>query len=67
MSTKLRRERRVTRLCRFPPHICCRCRFSDIYEKKDGALDFVARETQVFNQANVLVAELRSVLVHRNR
>jgi hypothetical protein len=42
-------------------------RIADIYEKKDGALDFVARETQVFNQANVLVAELRSVLVHRNR
>ncbi len=39
---------------------------ADIYDKKGGALDFVVRETHVTNQAGEHVADLRSVLVHRN-
>jgi len=41
-------------------------RIADIYEKKNGALEFVVRETKVKNAAGVLVAELRSVLVVRH-
>jgi acyl dehydratase len=39
---------------------------ADIYDKKDGALSFVVRETRVANQNGEHVADLRSVLVHRN-
>lgn len=42
------------------------CRIADIYDKKGGALDFVVRETRVTNQHGEHVADLRSVLVHRN-
>jgi acyl dehydratase len=45
---------------RFESHI------ADIYEKKGGALSFVVRETRVTNQDGEHVADLRSVLVHRN-
>lgn len=41
-------------------------RIADIYDKKGGALDFVVRETRVTNQRDEHVADLRSVLVHRN-
>jgi acyl dehydratase len=42
------------------------CHIADIYDKKGGALDFVVRETRVTNQRGEHVADLRSVLVHRN-
>ncbi|HMO46418.1 MAG TPA: MaoC family dehydratase N-terminal domain-containing protein [Rubrivivax sp.] len=38
---------------------------ADIYAKKNGALEFVVRETRVSNQRGEHVADLRSVLVHR--
>jgi acyl dehydratase len=38
-------------------------RIADIYEKKNGALEFVVRQTRVTNQRNELVAELRCVSV----
>ncbi len=41
-------------------------RIADIYDKKNGALEFVVRETRVSNQHDVLVAELRVVTVVRN-
>lgn len=41
-------------------------RIADIYDKKGGALEFVVRETRVTNQRNEHIADLRSVLVHRN-
>ncbi|KJK06943.1 MULTISPECIES: MaoC family dehydratase N-terminal domain-containing protein [Pseudomonas] len=41
-------------------------RIADIYDKKDGALEFVVRETRVTNQHGEHVADLRSVLVQRN-
>lgn len=39
---------------------------SDIYEKKNGALEFVVKSSRVINQNQELVAELRSVLVCRH-
>jgi acyl dehydratase len=41
-------------------------RIEDIYDKKDGALEFVVRKTRVTNQRQELVAELRCVTVIRN-
>ncbi len=41
-------------------------RIADIYEKKGGALDFVVRETRVSRHDGEHIADLRSVLVHRN-
>jgi acyl dehydratase len=41
-------------------------RIADIYDKKGGALSFVVRETRVSNARGEHVADLRSVLVHRN-
>ncbi|NEX64827.1 MaoC family dehydratase N-terminal domain-containing protein [Noviherbaspirillum galbum] len=41
-------------------------RIADIYDKKNGALEFVVRETRVTNQRGDLVAELRGVTVVRN-
>jgi acyl dehydratase len=40
-------------------------RIDDIYDKKDGALEFVVRRTRVSNQHGTLVAELRAVTVMR--
>ncbi|WP_218511715.1 MaoC family dehydratase N-terminal domain-containing protein [Variovorax sp. dw_308] len=39
---------------------------ADIYDKKGGALSFVVRESKVSNQHGEHVADLRSVLVHKN-
>lgn len=41
-------------------------RIADIYDKKNGALEFVVRETRVTNQHGEHIADLRSVLVQRN-
>ena len=38
---------------------------ADIYDKKNGALEFLVRETRVTNQAGQHVADLRSVFVQR--
>jgi acyl dehydratase len=46
--------------------ISVRSRISDIYEKKNGALEFVVKDSRAVNQRNELVAELRSVLVCRH-
>jgi len=39
---------------------------ADIYDKKGGALSFVVRESKVTNQRGEHVADLRSILVHKN-
>lgn len=39
---------------------------TDIYERKNGALEFVVKTSRAHNQHNELVAELRSVLVCRH-
>ena len=44
-----------------------RQRIEDIYDKKNGALEFVVRKTRVSNQQGELVAELRCVTVVRNQ
>jgi len=41
-------------------------RIDDIYDKKNGALEFVVRSTRVTNQRGEHVADLRSVTVMRN-
>ena len=41
-------------------------RIADIYDKKNGALEFIVRETRVTNQAGEHVADLRSIIVQRN-
>ena len=41
-------------------------RITDIYDKKNGALEFVVRQTLVDNQDGKLLAELRCVTVVRN-
>ena len=39
---------------------------SDIYEKKNGALEFVVKTSRATNQHDELVAELRTVIVCRH-
>jgi len=43
-----------------------RTTIEDIYDKKNGALEFVVRNTRVTNQDGEHIADLRSVLVQRN-
>ena len=43
-----------------------KARIADIYEKKKGQLEFVVRETQIINQDDVPVAELRTTVIVRN-
>jgi acyl dehydratase len=43
-----------------------RQRIEDIYDKKNGALEFVVRKTSVTNQRGEPVADLRCVTVIRN-
>jgi hypothetical protein len=43
-----------------------RSRIDDIYEKKNGALEFVVKTSRATNQRGELVAEMRTVLVCRN-
>ncbi len=39
---------------------------TDIYDKKNGALEFVVKDSRATNQRNELVAEMCTVLVCRN-
>ena len=41
-------------------------RFTDIYDKKNGALEFLVKESVATNQHGKRVANIRSVLVVRN-
>ena len=41
-------------------------RIDDIYDKKNGALEFLVKSSRATNQNNALVAEIRTVLVVRN-
>jgi acyl dehydratase len=45
--------------------ITVRSTISDVYEKKNGALEFVVKDSRAINQRNELVAELRWVLICR--
>ena len=46
--------------------VTVRCRITDIYQKKNGALEFIVRSANAFNQDGEAVAELRSTIVVRN-
>jgi acyl dehydratase len=46
--------------------VTVRSRVTDIYAKKNGALEFVVKHSDAFDQTGALVAELRSVLVVRH-
>ena len=41
-------------------------RIADIYDKKNGALEFVVLDTTVTNQLDQMVVELRSIMVVRH-
>jgi acyl dehydratase len=47
--------------------ITLKARISDIYDKRDGALDFIVEDTQATNQDGVVVGVARTVIVVRNR
>lgn len=47
--------------------ITVRSRVDDIYDKKGGALEFIVKTSRAINQRDELVAEMRSVIVCRNR
>jgi acyl dehydratase len=46
--------------------VTVRSRIDDIYDKKNGALEFVVKTSRATNQRSELVAELRTILVCRN-
>jgi acyl dehydratase len=46
--------------------VTVRSTVSDIYDKKNGALEFIVKLSKVTNQRDELLAELRSVLVCRH-
>lgn len=46
--------------------VTVRSSISDIYDKKNGALEFVVKTARATNQRDELLAELRTVLVCRN-
>jgi len=43
-----------------------RSRIDDIYERKNGAMEFIVKSTRITNDRDVLVAEARSLIVVRN-
>jgi acyl dehydratase len=47
--------------------VTVRGRITDIYDKKNGALEFIVRSANAFNQHGEAVAEVRSVIVVRNQ
>jgi acyl dehydratase len=46
--------------------VTVRSKITDIYAKKNGALEFVIKTSRATNQDDELVAEIRSVIVCRN-
>jgi acyl dehydratase len=46
--------------------VTVRSTISEIYSKKEGALEFVVKTSRAHNQRDELVAELRSVLICRH-
>jgi len=46
--------------------VTVRSTVTDIYDKKNGALEFVVKTSRATNQQGELVAELRTVIVCRN-
>ena len=46
--------------------VTVRSKLTDIYDKKGGALEFVVKQSQATNEAGVLLAEMRTILVYRH-
>jgi acyl dehydratase len=46
--------------------VTVRSRIDDIYDRKNGALEFVVKTSRATNQRDELVAEMRTVMVCRN-
>ena len=46
--------------------ITVRSQVDDIYDKKNGALEFIVKSSRAINQHEQLVAEMRTVIVVRN-
>lgn len=46
--------------------ITVRSKVDDIYDKKNGALEFIVKSSRATNQHDQLVAEMRTVIVVRN-
>jgi acyl dehydratase len=46
--------------------IAVESKFTDIYDRRNGALEFLVKESIVTNQHGAKVAEMRSVIVVRN-
>ena len=46
--------------------VTVRATVSDIYDKKNGALEFIVKTSRAMNQRDELVADLRTVLVCRH-
>ena len=46
--------------------VTVRSRITDVYDKKGGALEFVVKSSNATNQAGVLLAEMKTVLVYRH-
>jgi acyl dehydratase len=46
--------------------VTIRSRIDDIYERKNGALEFIVKSSRITNDRGALVAEARSLIVVRN-
>jgi acyl dehydratase len=46
--------------------VTVRSTLTDIYDKKGGALEFVVKSSRATNEAGVLLAEMRTVLIYRH-
>jgi hypothetical protein len=58
---------RYWRQCHAHDVLSFEAHIDDIYQKKDGALEFVVKHTRVVNQHGEHVADLRGVIVQRHR
>ena len=46
--------------------VTIRSRIDDIYDRKNGALEFIVKSSRITNDRGALVAEARSLIVVRN-
>ena len=46
--------------------VTVRSKISEIYDKKNGALEFVVKTSKATDEAGVLLAEMRTILVYRH-
>ncbi|TAM09386.1 MAG: MaoC family dehydratase [Nevskiaceae bacterium] len=46
--------------------VTVKARIEDLYDKKNGAMEFIVKASQAHNQRGELVVEMRSVIVYRH-